>query len=193
MTAEYRKRDCYEGKSRFYSISQENAVRVDSLLLSVGSQGKKFQYKIPLPKGGVLPMRGKIYRVQLTEDEQRRLKDITTKGVHPARQMTRARILLLLDEGTDPAGKPVKVPEQSEIAEQCRCTVRLVYVVSRQYVKEGLERVVNRKKRETPPVQAKVTGEVEAKIIAASCSEPPPGYSRWTLRLLEERSKVTPG
>jgi transposase len=138
-------------------------------------------------------MRGKIYRVQLTEDEQRRLKDITTKGVHPARQMIRARILLLLDEGRDMAGKPVKAPEQREIAEQCRCTVRLVYAVSKQYVKEGLERVLNRKKRETPPVQAKVTGEVEAKIIAASCSEPPPGYSRWTLRLLEERSKVIAG
>jgi hypothetical protein len=76
-------------------------------------------------------MRGKTYRVQLTEDEQRRLKDITDKGVHPARQMTRARILLLLHEGTDPAGKPSKVPEQSGIVEQCLCTVRLVYVVSR--------------------------------------------------------------
>jgi hypothetical protein len=138
-------------------------------------------------------MRGKTCRVQLTGDEQRRLKDITIKGVHPARQMTRARILLLLHEGTDPAGKPVKAPEQSEIAEQCGCTVRLVYAVSRQYVQEGLERVLNRKKRERPPVQAKVTGEGEAKIIAASCSEPPAGYSRWTLRLPEERSKVIAG
>ncbi|MDR2052038.1 MAG: helix-turn-helix domain-containing protein [Treponema sp.] len=116
-----------------------------------------------------------------------------TKGVHPARQITRARILLLLHEGTDPAGKPVKAPKQSEIAEQCLSTTRLVYIVSKQYVKEGLERVVNRKKRESPPVQAKVTGDIEAKIIAASCSEPPAGYSRWTLRLLEERSKVMVG
>jgi hypothetical protein len=68
-----------------------------------------------------------------------------------------------------------------------------VYRVSKQYVKEGLERVLNRKKRETPPVPGKVTGEVEAKIIAACCSEPPEGYSRWTLRLLEERSKVIVG
>jgi transposase len=47
----------------------------------------------------------------------------------------------------------------------------------------------NRKKRETPPVPAKVTGEVEAKIIAMACSQPPAGYSRWTLRLYEEHSK----
>ncbi|MDR2052722.1 MAG: hypothetical protein LBP80_04835 [Treponema sp.] len=60
-------------------------------------------------------------------------------------------------------------------------------------MKEGIERVLSRKKRESPPVPAKVTGEVEAKIIAASCSEAPAGYSRWTLRLLAERSWVELG
>jgi hypothetical protein len=48
-----------------------------------------------------------------------------------------------------------------------------VYTVSRQYVGEGIDRVLNRKKRERPPVPAKVTGEIEAKIIAVSCGEPP--------------------
>jgi transposase len=138
-------------------------------------------------------MRTKTYPVHLTSEEERRLKDIVNKGVHPARQITRARILLLLNEGAIPEGKSDKVPEQSEIAERCQCHINLVYTVSKQYVKEGLERVLNRKKRETPPVPAKVTGEVEAKIIAASCSEPPEGYSRWTLRLLEERSKIIVG
>jgi transposase len=138
-------------------------------------------------------MRGKIYRVHLTEAERRRLEDIAAKGVHPARQATRARVLLLLDEGADRAGKPVKVPEQTEIAEQCRCTVGLVYIVSKQYVKEGLERVLNRKKRETPPVPAKVTGDVEAKLIALSRGGPPEGYARWTLRLLEDRSEAALG
>jgi hypothetical protein len=53
--------------------------------------------------------------------------------------------------------------------------------------------VINRKERESPPVPAKVTGEIEAKIIALSYSESPAGYSRWTLRLPEERSKVELG
>jgi hypothetical protein len=65
----------------------------------------------------------------------------------------------------------------------------LVYTVSKQYVEHGLERVLTRKTRETPPVPPKVTGEVEAKIIAMACSLPPAGYSRWTLRLYEEHSK----
>jgi hypothetical protein len=99
----------------------------------------------------------------------------------------------LLNEGEDREGKPVKAPEQSEVSAQCRCTMRVVYTVSKQYVKEGLERVLNRKKRETPPVPAKVTGDIEAKIIATSCGEPPEGYSRWTLRLLESKSKAVIG
>jgi transposase len=138
-------------------------------------------------------MRRKTYRVHLKTDEKKQLEDMVSKGVHPARQITRARILLLLNEGEEREGKPAVVLEQSEIAERCQCNTVLVYTVSKQYVKEGLGRVLNRKKRETPPVPAKVTGEVEAKIIALSCGEPPEGYSRWTLRLLEERSKAVVG
>ena len=52
---------------------------------------------------------------------------------------------------------------------------------------------MNRKRRETPQVSAKVTGEVAAKIIVLSCGKPPAGYKRWTLRLLEERSKIALG
>jgi transposase len=138
-------------------------------------------------------MREKTYRVRLTAEEEQRLKDIVTKGVHPARQVRRARILLLLNEGTDREGNPVKAPEQSEIAERCGRHIDLVYTAGKQYAEEGLERALNRKKRETPPVPAKVTGDIEAKIIALSCSEPPPGYSRRTLRLLEEKSKAFAG
>jgi transposase len=138
-------------------------------------------------------MRTKIYRVRLTAEEKKKLEDIVSKGVHPAREVRRARILLLLNEGEEREGKADKVPEQSEIARQCLCGIGVVYWVSKQYVKEGLERALKRKERETPPVPAKVTGEIEAKIIALCRGEPPEGYSRWTLRLLESKSKVMIG
>ena len=47
---------------------------------------------------------------------------------------------------------------------------------------------LTRKKRETPPVDPKITGEVEARIIALACSQPPEGRARWSLRLLAEKS-----
>jgi transposase len=138
-------------------------------------------------------MSEKTYRVRLTAEEEQRLKDIISKGVHTARQVRRARILLLPNEWTDQEGNPVKAPAQNEIAERCGRHIDLVYTVGKQYAEEGLERALNRKKRERPPVPAKVTGDIEAKIIALSCSEPPPGYSRWTLRLPEEKSKAAIG
>ena len=36
-------------------------------------------------------------------------------------------------------------------------------------------------------VESKITGEVEAHVIAMACHNPPEGYCRWTLRLLSER------
>ena len=42
-------------------------------------------------------------------------------------------------------------------------------------------------KNKTPPVESKITGEVEAHVIAMAYHNPPEGYCRWTLRLLSER------
>ena len=39
---------------------------------------------------------------------------------------------------------------------------------------------LQRKKRETPPVPPKATGELEARIIALACGEVPKGYARCT-------------
>jgi transposase len=84
---------------------------------------------------------------------------------------------------------PAKVlSEQEEIAKQCGCRVALVYRVSKQYEREGIDRVLNRKARQTPPVPPIVTSEAEAKIIALCCGEPPAGYSRWTVRLLGSKA-----
>ena len=46
---------------------------------------------------------------------------------------------------------------------------------------------LERKKRVTPPRPAIIDGELEARLIAEACSEPPEGHARWTLRLLADR------
>ena len=55
-------------------------------------------------------------------------------------------------------------------------------------LREGLEAALNRKKLDGPFYQQIIDGEVEAKLIALSCSEPPEGYGRWTLRLLADKA-----
>ena len=65
--------------------------------------------------------------------------------------------------------------------------VDTVVKTSKVYAERGGEvaATISRKKRLTPPVEPKVTGEVEARLTALACSAPPQGYQRWSLRLLE--------
>ena len=75
----------------------------------------------------------------------------------------------------------------TRISDQVDLSRQAIYNILEDFLKsESVAEFLTRKKRETPPVPAKITGEVEAKIIAKACSEPPEGYSRWTIRLLAD-------
>jgi hypothetical protein len=53
--------------------------------------------------------------------------------------------------------------------------------VRRQWTEEGLDGVLRRKQRATPPTPPIFDGEKEAKLIALACSPPPAGRTGWTL------------
>ena len=122
------------------------------------------------------------YVIELSNQEKVRLMEIVKKGNSPARTILRANILLASDKQSD------KYMTVSEIANAYRTTPTTVQTVRTSYCKNGLEATINMKKRETPPIPAKVTGEVEAHIIALACGQPPEGYSKWTLRLLANKT-----
>ena len=126
-------------------------------------------------------MRGKKYKVYLPTAERGILEKLIRTGKHAAQKIIRANVLLHLDENQQVPGS------QDRIAEESKVSTALIYKVSKQYVEEGLEATLERKKRETPPIAPIATGEVEARIIALACGEPPEGRTRWTLRLLEEK------
>ena len=122
------------------------------------------------------------YVIELSNQEKVRLMEIVKKGNSPARTILRANILLASDKQSD------KYMTVSEIANAYRTTPTTVQTVRASYCKKGLEATITRKKRETPPIPAKVTGEVEAHIIALAFGQPPEGYSKWTLRLLANKT-----
>lgn len=122
------------------------------------------------------------YKIELSESGRKQLTEIVTKGTAKARTILRANILLASDRN----GK--RYMTVAEITEAYHTTHTTVQTVRSAYVQKGMEEVLTRKKRETPPVPSKITGEVEAHIIALACGEPPEGYSKWTLRLLADRS-----
>ena len=84
------------------------------------------------------------------------------------------------------------VPTQEVVAQRAGVHVDTVVKTSRAYAGRGgdVEATISRKKRLTPPVEPKVTGEVEARLIALACSAPPHGHARWSLRLLEKQVAV---
>jgi hypothetical protein len=122
------------------------------------------------------------YVIELPDSERKILTDIVIKGKAPAKKILLANILLASDRN---AARRMTV---AEIAEVYHTTPTTVQTVRTEYSKKGLESTISRKARVTPPVAPKVTGDVEAHIIALCCSEPPEGYSRWTVRLLADKS-----
>jgi hypothetical protein len=60
----------------------------------------------------------------------------------------------------------------------------MVTRVRAKLVTEGLDAVLTRKQRSTPPIQPIFDGAKQAQLTALACSEPPAGHARWSLRLL---------
>ena len=121
--------------------------------------------------------------IRLTVKDRAQLEKYSSTGKHDVRLVTRAKIILALDI----SGK--RTPERHEsIAERLGVSRVTINNTRRDFLEaKGLTVFLQRKKRETPPVPPKVTGELEARIIAFACSEAPTGYSRWTLRLLSKK------
>lgn len=94
----------------------------------------------------------------------------------------RAGVLLALDESGGQKPQPVKI-----IAAHNGVSELSVRRYRKQFAREGLESTLLRKKRKTPPVPPKVTGEVEAHIIAVCCSTLPEGKSQWTMQMIADR------
>jgi transposase len=113
--------------------------------------------------------------IKLNEQERQELDQQIRAGVRSARELTRARILLLSDQGQS----------SGQVAQACLCTSGTVTNVKKRYLAGGLEAAVHDKPR--PGAPPKITGEVEAHLVALTCSDPPEGYGQWTLRLLADQ------
>ena len=122
--------------------------------------------------------------IYLTPETQQYLQKIIKAGVHNSHVITRARVLLMLDR----TGKTDHV-RYKRTAENANISVQAVYNMRDEYLtNQDIESYLNRKKRDTPPRAQKIDGKAEAQIIALACSEPPKGYSKWTVRLLRDKA-----
>lgn len=116
--------------------------------------------------------------IHLSDDEQQELTRIASSGNHSARLIRRAQILLKSSAGwTDEAiGAAFGVSRQT------------VHTVRKQAANDGVVACLNRNAgRKVGQVAKALDGVAEAHLVALTCSEPPAGHDRWTLRLLADR------
>ncbi len=117
----------------------------------------------------------KLYVVDLTPEERGKLLDSLNRGTAPARRLTRARALLLADEGRSDEAIGAALHISRPTVERLR----------KRFVDSGLEWALKDRPRKGAP--RKLSGRDEALLVATACSDAPEGRTRWTMQLLADR------
>lgn len=125
----------------------------------------------------------KKYKVTLTQQERQELIHIVQKGRHRSQKVLNALILLNCDEGEFQTQRS----KNEEIATILQISMRKIDRVKKTFVEQGLDTALDGTKGQRDYVK-KADGDFEAHLIALSCSKPPKGFSRWSLRLLADKA-----
>ena len=121
------------------------------------------------------------YTVKLTESEVEELRAIINKGSHTSQTFRAAYILLNCDEG-DHSDKVTN----EQISKVLKVGLRTIDRVKKQFIEEGMEAVLERRST-TRIYDIKADGAMESELVTLCCSEPPKGFSKWSLRLLADK------
>jgi len=118
------------------------------------------------------------HRLTLTTTERTDLLAKVTKGKAAAKAIQKAQVLLASDDA-------VERQSQTTIAATYHLSTRSVERIRKEFCEQGMA-LFDPKPRQ-PRSDKKLTGEVEAHLIAIACSEPPAGESRWKLQAIADR------
>lgn len=124
----------------------------------------------------------KKFTVTLTNDERAELKKISSKGKYRSQKILNALILLGCDEGEHQD----KRSTNEEMSRVLKTSMRKIDRVKKRFVVDGLDIALNGRKGSRVYAK-KADGDFEAHLVSLSCSKPPKGFTRWSLRLLADR------
>ena len=123
------------------------------------------------------------YIVTLTQEEREILLSIIKKGSHKSSKMRNALVLLNCDTGEYSEDKQTN----EQISNVLKIGMRTIDRIKKAFVEDGFEIALNGRPS-TRLYKKKIDGDVEAHIVALSCSNPPDGFARWSLRLLADKA-----
>ncbi|MFH1727984.1 MAG: IS630 family transposase [Pseudomonadota bacterium] len=124
----------------------------------------------------------KKYIITLTEEERETLESLTTRGQHRSQKVINALILLGCDEGEFQDERSLN----KEISRVLNISMKRIDRVKRRFVEKSIDVALNGNKG-SRVYSKKADGDFEAHLVALSCSEPPEGFARWSLRLLADK------
>ena len=123
-------------------------------------------------------MSGKRITIKVTEQEEEILKQYVSQGQKNAREINRARILLMASAG-------VKV---KKIKQALGVSLTTITNVRKNYKRQAYDHILDFIKdnpRSGRPIE--LDSRVEAKVSMIACSAPPAGRARWTLHLIADK------
>jgi hypothetical protein len=123
------------------------------------------------------------YIVTLSEEERQKLQEISSKGSHQSQKVLNALILLNVD-----VNQPKESRSTNEsVSKVLKISMKKIDRVKKRFVEDGFDVALLGYPKERE-YEKKVDGDLEAHLIAISCSSPPEGFSRWSLRMLADKA-----
>ena len=119
--------------------------------------------------------------VVLKPEDREQLQMFRAKGLHHAREVNRAHILLALDR---------KIPEAT-IQSLLGVGRTALWRIRSAYCEGGLDYALYDAPRPGAPRDYQT--EQEAQVVALACSQPPEGAKRWTIRRLTQAARKENG
>lgn len=124
----------------------------------------------------------KKYVVTLNQDERKQLNAIVSKGKNRSQTVVNALILLACDDGEFQETRSIN----QTISSVLQISMRKIDRLKRRFIEDGLEAALNGRPSQRQYIK-KADGDFEAHLVALSCTTPPEGYARWSLRLLADQ------
>jgi len=124
----------------------------------------------------------KKYFVTLTADEREALEALSSKGKHRSQKIINALILLGCDEGKFQKNRS----PNKYLSSILNISMKKIDRVKKRFVENGTDIALNGQKGSRIYAK-KADGDFEAHLVALSCSKPPEGFVRWSLRLLADK------
>ena len=112
--------------------------------------------------------------IHLKDEERDYLESMSSTGVCQVRVLQRAQMLMALDKGV----------LDGRISEVLNVERTRIWRTRKRYLEGGVEAALYDQTRPGRPRQ--YDDKAEAQIVALACSQPPTGYSQWSLPLLTE-------